>query len=600
MSLDNLLIGVQVLDNSWNSNGAPVHASHDVSAVSLIQTALDAGIQIIRLPFDLSTADANGFPIWQLNALEKVLEAASANNIKVIVQPGQTPVDLSGNGKVDGTPANMNDLQELAERFAAGVKQVYDRFGSQYSDTIEGWEIGNEPNMSHEYVPGYVKWDVANNRYWSVSIENGEWYAEYLHATNEAINALGLNIDVNVIAAGIAHNDKAYMEAMFARLDSLDASIDGFNIHPYTTYQSDYLTPESGRPTDWTAQPTGNSESWDYYYGFQEALNNTQYLMNTYGFSSSDLWVTEFGVPSYLGYRNAGEDGLVDQARWYAEALGVFDSLDFTNLKGIMAHHVLDNKSYETNQQYDAYDNDPDNNGTVVTAEAAFCLFHEVNGEIVSKPAALLMNSITSQTDYNYYNIYSTYTQSDIDFSLGVESTTGLTSGYIVLSHNGNDTITGSAFDDSLFAGSGNDLVRGGIGNDRIYGGAGDDQILGENGDDYLTGGKGADIINGGAGLDTAFFSGARSSYGVVTQGANILVTHLESGEVDTVTQVENFQFNDVRLSYTEILNEAPSLTSAMVADINENTAAVMNVTATDPDNGDTPVFSISGGADQN
>ena len=590
MSLSNIQIGVQALDNSWDSDNAPVHASHNVTETSLIITAIEAGIQIVRIPMDLSLVTATGFPQWKIDSFQSVLQIAHENGIKLIIQPGQTPAELTDSNDVRDAPS-IENIGELANRYAIAVQQIYSEY-PQYADTIQGWEVGNEPNLSYVYtdnvtsstaeaiysegedgilgtaddviIPGIVN-DVTNNRYYSTTIENGEWYAEYLHATNEAINTLNITVngsalDVNVIGAGIAHNDVAYMDAMFAKLDALGADIDGFSIHPYTTYAEDYSAPDSGRPTDWVGSPTNNSESWDYYYSFQGALYSTQNLMNTYGFGDSELWLTEFGVPSYLGYRNAGEDGIIDQARWFAEAFGVFDSWDNSNLKGIMAHHVLDNDSLETNQQYNAYDGNENNDGTGAIAEASFGLFHEVNGTIVSKPAAWLMASITSGEDFQFENIESTYTQSVLNYSSWGASS-GLVSGVIALSHDGDDTITGSAFDDSLFAGNGNDTVYGGAGNDRIYGGQGNDALFGGAGSDDLYGNTGDDTIyadegdrvDGGTGWDrlvlgdsNATYSGDGESLTIFTNGQEITAINMEQLELSdgSVIDLDNADIN--------------------------------------------------------
>ncbi|WP_286427571.1 Ig-like domain-containing protein [Acinetobacter indicus] len=64
----------------------------------------------------------------------------------------------------------------------------------------------------------------------------------------------------------------------------------------------------------------------------------------------------------------------------------------------------------------------------------------------------------------------------------------------LIYGYNGDDTITGSAYNDVIYGGIGNDVIHGGAGNDLIYGGAGDDTIHG---------GSGLNILNGGAGADT-------------------------------------------------------------------------------------------------
>jgi len=60
----------------------------------------------------------------------------------------------------------------------------------------------------------------------------------------------------------------------------------------------------------------------------------------------------------------------------------------------------------------------------------------------------------------------------------------------------GDDYITGSAFDD---------VVRGGSGNDSVNGGTGADTLIGGKGDDTLDGGVGIDSLIGGEGQDTVY-----------------------------------------------------------------------------------------------
>jgi len=79
----------------------------------------------------------------------------------------------------------------------------------------------------------------------------------------------------------------------------------------------------------------------------------------------------------------------------------------------------------------------------------------------------------------------------------------------------GNDTVTGSPFDDVLLGFEGNDLIKGVAGFDTIDGGGGDDTILvglapleqhllrGGAGNDQMTGGSAFDDMNGNTGNDT-------------------------------------------------------------------------------------------------
>lgn len=71
----------------------------------------------------------------------------------------------------------------------------------------------------------------------------------------------------------------------------------------------------------------------------------------------------------------------------------------------------------------------------------------------------------------------------------------------------GNDTITGSVFNDTLLGFDGNDTISGGRRADILAGGAGNDTLNGEGGTDTITGGAGADIMSGGGGNDTFVYT---------------------------------------------------------------------------------------------
>jgi len=71
-----------------------------------------------------------------------------------------------------------------------------------------------------------------------------------------------------------------------------------------------------------------------------------------------------------------------------------------------------------------------------------------------------------------------------------------------LLGGDGNDTVSGHIGNDMLTGDAGNDQMTGGDGDDRMDGGAGDDAMIGSYGDDTLTGGAGADVLFGGIGND--------------------------------------------------------------------------------------------------
>ena len=76
----------------------------------------------------------------------------------------------------------------------------------------------------------------------------------------------------------------------------------------------------------------------------------------------------------------------------------------------------------------------------------------------------------------------------------------------------GNDNIRGDDGDDDLWGDFGNDTLSGGLGNDSVHGGEGDDHISGGDGDDTLDGGAGHDTISAGQGNDDIWGSAGDDS----------------------------------------------------------------------------------------
>ncbi|CUX30956.1 MULTISPECIES: Ig-like domain-containing protein [Agrobacterium tumefaciens complex] len=557
MSIKNMLLGTHSLLNAYNTKGAPAH--NGITASDIHKLSNSAGSEIVRIPLDLSIVGPNGLPSWAVKNIAAELQQLQQFGIKVIFQPGQTPRDLSQTGAVDGSP-RIDAIDELAARFAVFVKTIHESL-SQYSDVIAGWEVGNEPNLSYRYTGTYYsgKGDPNHDRFYAVSVENAEYYARYLHAVNETVkgveNSLGQNI--KVIGAGIAHNDYAYMDTMFATLKHLGADIEGFTIHPYTIYDYNATSPQSGRPTDWVPNPVDTPSAWNYYHSFQGALHSIQFLKDYHGFEGAELWITEFGVPSYTGYRGAGLAGEIDQANFIAEAIGVLDSWDNTDLKGIMAHMVLDNYYRETNDGYNAYDGNRENDGSTSIGEGSFGLFGRyADRTIYAKPVVGFLRAVTAGVDYSdpSLRILNVVSSDITDLSRSGSNGVGYLNGYIAMTNDGNDTVNGSRFDDSLFSGNGADTVNGNAGADRIYGGQGndlisgndgDDDLYGNTGDDTLNGGAGSNRIDGGTGWDTLVLDGSSGSYGWSGNGRHVTVSANNRSQFTTAINIEAIYFTD-------------------------------------------------------
>jgi len=130
-------------------------------------------------------------------------------------------------------------------------------------------------------------------------------------------------------------------------------------------------------------------------------------------------------------------------------------------------------------------------------------------------------------TESGYGFTQETYTFSESDGIGFVEMSTTGTYSQVVITINDNDvidqTLNGTAANNSLSGSNTNDAIYGGAGNDTIDGGEGDDKLFGdddfndydydETGNDTLNGGAGNDILDGGNGSDAMFGGTGNDTY---------------------------------------------------------------------------------------
>lgn len=129
----------------------------------------------------------------------------------------------------------------------------------------------------------------------------------------------------------------------------------------------------------------------------------------------------------------------------------------------------------------------------------------------------------------------------------------GLGGDDIIKGRQGNDLLDGGAGDDDLYGGQGNDTLRGGSGDDYLSGGRGNNVLLGGLGNDTLATRLGNDILDGGSGFDTARVRGNIDQYQIQSNGNQITLTHKETGQVVQASAIEQFKFNDKKVSLEEI-----------------------------------------------
>jgi Ca2+-binding RTX toxin-like protein len=108
--------------------------------------------------------------------------------------------------------------------------------------------------------------------------------------------------------------------------------------------------------------------------------------------------------------------------------------------------------------------------------------------------------------------LYTKYTAITLDGGSGNDDITAedpnnqtLANGVYIFGQDGNDTIQGTHFKDTIRMGKGDDFVIAGAGDDFLDAYDGNDFVFGDDGNDTIFGGKGDDLLYGGLGDDTIF-----------------------------------------------------------------------------------------------
>jgi Ca2+-binding RTX toxin-like protein len=151
---------------------------------------------------------------------------------------------------------------------------------------------------------------------------------------------------------------------------------------------------------------------------------------------------------------------------------------------------------------------------TAVTLEASTLLANDTDANGDSLSLTGVSNAVNGSVTFSNGNVIftpSTNFTGNASFDYSISDGNGGTSsanvsvavGGTQIGGNGNDTLTGTAGNDSLNGGNGNDSLIGNAGNDTLIGGNGTDFLVGSAGNDLLNGDNGYDTLRGGLGNDT-------------------------------------------------------------------------------------------------
>ncbi len=197
----------------------------------------------------------------------------------------------------------------------------------------------------------------------------------------------------------------------------------------------------------------------------------------------------------------------------------------------------------------------------------------------------------------------------------GNDSYTGTAAAEEIYAQTGDDTVDAAGGDDSLFGEGGHDWLRGGDGNDNLFGAAGNDTLDGGAGIDYIDGGTGTDTIvmrsgygydyvadfvagNGGDVIDLYQFSGMSNLTTVLsyaTQSGSNTVIDFGGGTGLTLANVQKTALTEANFRFAATVTTGTSAADVLVGTSANN--ILLGLDGNDTLLGDAGDDSLEGGA---
>lgn len=240
-------------------NGLRGMSEHDMNI--RFKDIQSLGFTWIRTDFHWPTIQPNDSKHYDWKNYDTIVKVASSNNLKVLGILDYTPPWARQPACANSdkcAPANPTD-------FAVFAGMAADR----YKTTVAAWEIWNEPNSYHFWLPE----------------PNSRLYADLLKQSYTAIKTASPLTPVLVGASDTSSDGPGKIDAvtLLRELYSLGSKnyFDAVGYHPYT-----FTFPET---------------SFDSNLGWARmasSTNNLYAVMNTNGDGNKKIWMTEFGAPT--------------------------------------------------------------------------------------------------------------------------------------------------------------------------------------------------------------------------------------------------------------------------------------------------------------
>ena len=232
-----------------------------------------------------------------------------------------------------------------------------------------------------------------------------------------------------------------------------------------------------------------------------------------FGQMMPDTGVDEMGVvTAHPGFNPIGSGGILDDPM-FANADFTAEGYQIARVTVMLADDNSDPVAEDdiaqtlpnTLVEIDVLDNDSDADGDPLTLSI---VMSPSNGTAEIDDGGTPDDPTDDDIDYtpdDGFEGTDTFTYQVDDGNGGVDTATvtvrvGQTA--LILGTPGDDTLNGTAGEDTIAGLAGDDVLNGGLNADRLFGGPGDDVLNGDRGNDILVGGAGDDTLNGGLGRD--------------------------------------------------------------------------------------------------
>ncbi|MFV0294118.1 MAG: M10 family metallopeptidase C-terminal domain-containing protein [Paracoccus sp. (in: a-proteobacteria)] len=389
------------------------------------------GVDWVRVDINWSVVQSTAGSSFNWSQVDRIFNLIEAAGIEIVAVLNDLPDWMD-------TTLSTTDSQQGFANFARAA-------ANRYGDTINYWEIINEPNKA------------------------GIDPADYTEALKLSYQAIKETDPSDIVISGGTAAVPSTGNGMWSAVDYLEQI--------YANGGRDYFDAVGYHPYTFPLYPS-DDEPWN---GWQIMEDGIRAAMLHNGDGDKQVWMTELGAPTWGQSINVTE---TEQAHILREAVQLAQTYDWA---GPIMWFGYQDSDFETGFGLRHADGSP---------KLAYDAFSELASNDNIPP--VIGNTGLDSDDIEGSDAVDLLEGTDEDSIL-----VGMGGNDTILGNGGDDMLSGGHGDDRLLGHRGNDTLYGGLGNDTQQGNGGNDLIYGDSGNDLLTAHSGHDRLYGGEGNDT-------------------------------------------------------------------------------------------------